>query len=361
MKLSGRSALLVPLWVVCHLLALPASGQDQSATRWRVSAAEIEIAGRVQAQLNTTTADSEPAMEMLLRRVRLEARVRVNDLVSGRVQPDFAGDRLSVKDAFIRLDFAPELQLLAGQAHRPFSLVEQTSSTRILPVERGARLRGVAAVEHYALVNGLRYSDRDVGLQLLGAFADLPLSPTYQAGIFAGPLQRQVGSENSFQLAARATVQPFSRVRVGAAVSRRDFARPSPERASGWELTPGTAYSLDLQVGSFAPGFHLIGEVAAGDLDPFTGDSFLGAQGWLAYRTGALGRVSAVEPLLRASYGSVDIANSLAPEPGGFLLTPGINVYLGGANRVMLNYDFWSPSGNAPREGGAKLQFQLAF
>ncbi len=336
--------------------------QEQPTTRWRVNAAEIEIAGRLQAQLNTTTAETEPAMEMLLRRVRLEARVRVNDLVSGRIQPDFAGDRVSVKDAFIRLDFAPGFQLLAGQAHRPFSLVEITSSTRILPVERGARLRGVDAAEHYALVNGLRYSDRDVGLQLLGSFADLPLSPTYQAGIFAGPLQRQVGNENSYQLAARATIAPLPRVRLGGAVSRRDFARAVPERQSGWELSTGTAYSLDVQYGTFAPGLHLIGEVAIGDLDPIRGDSFLGAQGWLAYRTGAAGPISAVEPLLRASYGSLDLADTLRPDTGGLLLTPGINLYLGGLNRVMLNYDFWAPAAeDRRREGGAKLQFQLAF
>jgi hypothetical protein len=362
MKLFGGAGALAVTFTAVLSQVATLGAQEQPATRWRVNAAELEIAGRVQAQLNTTTAETEPAMEMLLRRVRLEARVRVNDLVSGRIQPDFAGDRVSVKDAFIRLDFAPGFGLLAGQAHRPFSLVEITSSTRILPVERGVRLRGVDAAEHYALVSGLRYSDRDVGFQLLGSFPDIPLSPTYQAGIFAGPLQREVGNENSHQLAARATVEPLPRLRLGGAVSRRDFARPAPERPSGWELSPGTAYSLDVQYGSFAPGLHLIGEVAVGDLDPFSGDSFRSAQAWLAYRTGAVGRVSAVEPLLRASYGSLDLADSLRPNTGGLLLTPGINVYLGGLNRVMLNYDLWAPSAeDRGNEGGAKLQFQLAF
>jgi hypothetical protein len=335
--------------------------QEQQGTRWRVNAAEIEIAGRVQTQLNTTTAESEPTVEMMLRRVRLEARVRVNDLVSGKVQPDFAGDRVSLKDVWIRLDFAPELQLLAGKAHRPFSLIEQVSSTRILPVERGARLRGVQAVDHYAAINSLAYSDRDVGFQLMGAFARAPLQPTYQLGVFAGPLHRQVGSEDSYQLAVRTTFRPLEPVRIGAAVSRRDFARPSSARPSGWELEQGNAFSIDFEYGSFAPGLHIIAEAAFGDSDPFAGDSFLGSQGWLAYRTAPYGRVSAIEPLVRLSHGSIRHGDPLVANPGGFLVTPGVNVYLGGLNRIMLNYDLWSPTRPGRAEGGLKAQFQLAF
>jgi hypothetical protein len=347
--------------VLVGVSASALGAQEQQGTRWRVNAAEIEIAGRVQTQLNTTSAESEPTVEMMLRRVRLEARVRVNDLVTGKIQPDFAGDRVSLKDVWIRLDFAPELQLLAGKAHRPFSLIEQVSSTRILPVERGARLRGVQAVDHYAAINTLAYSDRDVGFQLMGAFAGLSLQPTYQIGVFAGPLHRQVGSEDSYQLAARATVRPLEPLRVGAAVSRRDFARPSSSRPSGWELEQGNAFSVDFEYGSFAPGLHIIGEAAFGDSDPFAGDSFLGAQAWLAYRTPPRGRVSGIEPLFRVSHASIRHEIPPTSNPGGLLLTPGVNIYLGGLNRIMLNYDLWSPRDGERREGGLKAQFQLAF
>lgn len=359
MELSGRLTAVFGFMVFFAGSAL--SAQEVAPTRWRVNAVEIGIGGRVQAQLNTTTAESQPDLEMLLRRVRLEAQVRVNDLVSGKVQPDFAGDRVSVKDAFIRLEFSPQLQLLAGQAHRPFSLVELTSSTRMPPVERGARLRGVGVVDHYALVNGLRYSDRDVGLQIMGGFPDDRLRTTYRVGFFAGPLQGQVGSENSHQLAARVSIEPLERVRLGAALSRRDFARSAADRPSGWDLAPGTAFSLDLEYGSFSPGLHVVAEVAAGDADPFRGDSFLAAQSWLSYRTRALGRADGLEPLLRLSYGSVDPGDPLLADSGGLLLTPGVNVYLGGLNRMMLNYDLWTPAGGGGRDGGLKLQFQLAF
>jgi hypothetical protein len=41
-------------------------------------------------------------------------------------------------------------------------------------------------------------------------------------------------------------------------------------------------------------------------------------------------------------------------------VTPGINLYLGGQNRVMFNYDFWNPT-DGERQGSFKTQFQLAF
>ena len=73
-----------------------------------------------------------------------------------------------VKDAFVQLTFSPALQFLAGKAYKPFGLIEQTSSTRILPIERGLRVRGLEAADEYAIVNGLDYSDRDIGVQIMG-------------------------------------------------------------------------------------------------------------------------------------------------------------------------------------------------
>jgi hypothetical protein len=72
------------------------------------------------------------------------------------------------------------------------------------------------------------------------------------------------------------------------------------------------------------------------------------------------GRVSAIEPILRASYGDVDDRPGVT-DPGGFLVTPGLNLYLGGQNRVIVNYDLWSPAAELPTQGGARLQFQMSF
>lgn len=351
--LRPRLSVVLSIWVLAA--AVPAAGQG-GAPIFTTGAAEIEINGRVQTQFNTTTVEDAETGEWLMRRVRLSASVKLNDLVSGEIAPDFAGNRVSLKDAYVRLTFDPALSVLAGNAHRPFSRIEQTSSTRMLPVERGLRIRGVAGFDHYELVNGLDYSDRDIGLQVMGAPEGAPLGFSYAAGVFAGPLQGEAAGEDPTQFAARIGMRPLERLRVGAAWSSREFADPLGGSAG---LRRGHAFEADVEYGAFAPGLHLIAEVAGGDFDPFSDRRFFGAQGWLAYRTGPLGTaISGIEPLLRVSYGDLD--EPLGAAAGGTLLTPGVNVHLGGLNRLMLNYDLWSPR-DGDSEGSFKAMFQMAF
>lgn len=333
----------------------PLAAQDASGPKLTGQAAEIRIGGRVQTQFNTTTAEGEPTSELVLRRVRLGAEVKFNELVSGEVEAEFARNTVSVTDAYLKLSFGPGLQLLAGQAFLPFSLLAQTGSTRILPIERGAAIRGINALDQFELISELDYSDREVGVQLLGAPAGAPLGLEYAAGIFRGPLHGAVGPRDTYQNAARFSVAPLSRTRVGAGWSSRHFVG---DTSAGFELKRGNAWEIDLEYGSFGPGFHLLGEVAFGDFDPFDRTRFFGAQGWLGYRTRALVRISTLEPIVRVSYGTVDDPQD---DGGGVLLTPGLNMYLGGWNRFMVNYDWWLPKGGGRVEGSFKAQLQLAF
>ena len=99
----------------------------------------------------------------------------------------------------------------------------------------------------------------------------------------------------------------------------------------------GHAFEVDMEVGTFAPGLHMLGEIAFGDADPQADRDFFGAQGWLAWRSEPISStVSAIEPIFRASYG--DPGDESVSE--ATLLTPGINVHFGGRNRFMVNYDF---------------------
>jgi hypothetical protein len=353
--MKNRSA-WVPSVVLALLAPVGVRAQQAEGPVFRSGAAEITLGGRVHTQFNTTTAESEPTADLFLRRVRLESAVRVNEVVSGKVQVDFAGSRVNLKDAYLQLTFSPAFQLLAGNAQRPFSLLENTSSNRILPIERGLRIRGVRGLDEYGLVSGLQYSDRDVGLQLMGEPEGAPLGFTYQVGAFRGPLHGAVRNLDTYQLAARATVRPAERLRLGAAWSGRDFidtiAAPGGGRVT--RLERGNAFEVDLEYGAFAPGFHLLGEVAFGDLPPGDEEEFVAAQAWLGYRTRPLSpAVSALEPIFRASWSDV--------EEGGMLLTPGVNFYLGPLSRVMFNYDFWIPGGDGDVEGSFKAMFQLAF
>ncbi len=353
-------------WLLVILFATltaaePVAGQEAEAAKLKTGAAEIEISGRVQTQFNTTTVEGEPPSRLFLRRVRLEVAVKVNDLVSGEIQPDFADDDLSLKDAFLRFSFSPDFQLLIGQAFLPFSLLEQTTSRRILPIERGAAIRGIRTLSQAELISGLDYADRDVGLQILGEPRGVPLDLEYAAGIFRGPLHGEVGARDSYQYAARLSLAPFSRTRLGAGWSSRHFAREVSEEPAAFALRRGAAWEVDLEYGSFDPGIHVFGEAAIGDFDPFSDAKFFGAQAWLGYRTRPWGIISALEPIFRASYGRVTGEVQEEDRHGGTLLTPGLNLYFGGWNRVMVNYDFWLPNGSRDREGSFKAQFQMVF
>jgi hypothetical protein len=354
-------SILAGLFATASLLPSIAPAQQvQEGTRIRINAAEITFVGRVQAQYNTSSVDGVDATEMLLRRVRFGVNVRLNDVVSGRIQPEFASvGGVALGDAYMQVGVSPAFQVWAGRAHRPFGVMEQMSSLVMVPIERGVRIRGVTDFDMSNLVSGLRYGDRDTGLQIRGAPAGAPLGLAYALGVFGGPLQGASGGETTQQYVARLMVSPLPATRVGFAWSRRDFARP-PVPGSV-QLTPGSALLMDVEYGSVVPAPHSVYFVAqgtTGDFDPVAGVDFLGAQAWLAYRLPLTPTVPIVEPLLRVSHGSVDTAQ-VGPR-GGTLVTPGVNFWLGGQNRILLNYDVWSPKAGTS-ENSLKLQFQMAF
>jgi hypothetical protein len=357
---SIRRSAAAALAAAC-LLTAPAAAQDPQPRGpvLKVNAAEIEIGGRLQTQFVTTSVDGEEPSDVFIRRARLEVRVKVNDFVSGRIVPDFAGNRVVLKDAFIKLTFDPAFEVLVGNAYRPFSLLETTTSVRMHPVERGAVIPGIDAVDEYDLVHDLKYSDRDLGLQVLGRAAG-GLGLQYAAGVFRGPVHGEVGAQNSYQYAARASVSPVTDLRVGAAWSSRHFA--VQEGGGDPTLRRGHAWEVDAEVGGFDPGFHALAEVARGDFDPFTDATFTGAQGWLAWRSRELGkRVHAVEPMARVSWAEVEGDDPETAEIGGTLLTPGVSVYFTPLTRVQVNCDFWNPAGGGESQRSFKTQFQFAF
>lgn len=343
-------------------LAVPAAGQGFTITT-PDSSARLNFNGRVQTIFNTTSVDDEPVARTDLRRVRLEANLYVGRLIQARIQPELAGSRVGVRDAYVRFNFDPGLALVAGKMQRPFGIISPISSVRMMPIERGLRIRGVDdAYEQYTLVSELGYSDRDVGLQLRGEPRNAPLGFSYAAGFYNGPAVEDAPHEDTWQGVARVGLRPVDGVRVGASWSRIDHVGAGGDEAP--ETREGQAWGADVELGSDRGGLHVVGEVSAGDFDPFAGAEFLGAQGWVGYRTGRVSSaISAVEPLLRVSYGDPDVDDEgLIDATGGTLVTPGVNLWLGGLNRIAFNWEFWNPDvDGAETVHSAKVLFQLAF
>lgn len=344
------------------LVTIPAAGQGFTLST-PDSSAKLTLGGRVQTVFNTTSVDDLPVAQTELRRVRLEANLQMGSLVFGRIQPEFAGSRVTLKDAYVRLNFHPAAQLWAGQAHRPFGAISPSSTARILPIERGLRIRGVQdAYDEYNLVALLGYSDRDLGLQLRGEPRHAPLGLSYAVGFFNGPAAALAPQENTWQAVARVAAHPADAVRMGVSWSRIDRVL---EETTTEELrtAEGQAWAADVELGSDRGGVHAIGEATYGDFDPFVDAKFFGAQAWLGYRTGRVSEhVAAVEPLLRVSYGDPDVDGdaALGPARGGTLVTPGVNLWLGGLNRFAVNWELWTPD-DGERVHSVKALFQVAF
>jgi hypothetical protein len=350
----NRSLLTVTLGLATAGLIQGASAQ-QTGPVLRTGAAEITVGGRVHTQFTTSSVDTVPVQEWVLRRIRLESTVKVNDVVGGRIQIDFAGNRVSIRDAYLTMDLDPALRILAGNANRPFGIMAQTSSNRMPFAERGVRIRGLeGAWDEHNLLLDLGYADRDLGLQVIGAPKGAPLGVFYAAAFTNGPARRPAVHDDTYQLSARAGVHPTPTTTLAGSWSRRDFVH-------GDTTDTGMAWALDGEIGHYAPGFHLVAEAAYGDFNPARDAHFAGVQGWLAYRTHELGgRIKHVEPALRVSHGDPDVEEDLDVANGGTLITPELNLYLGGLNRIMIGWDLWRQD-DGRRESSFKTQFQLAF
>lgn len=343
------------------LAAAPAAGQGFTIAT-PDSSARITFGGRVQTIFNTTSVDDEPATETELRRVRLDATLRLGPIVEGKIQPEFAGSRVSLRDAYVRLNLDPAFQVWAGNAHRPFGVISPYSTLRFPTGEKGLRIRGVQAWEHYNLLSGLGYSDRDVGLQVRGEPRGAPLGLSYAAGVFNGPARGDAPEENTYQVVARVAARPAGWARVGVSWSRADFAHEPPDDVDGLIMTEGAAWEADLELGSERGGPRAVLEVARGDSDPLPEAEFVSAQGFVAYRTGRRSStISGIEPFVRVSWADPDVDDDAIGLPaGGTLVTPGINLWLGGLNRFGLYYDVFNPDdGETARS--FKALFQLAF
>lgn len=323
----------------------------------------LDFTGRVQIQLSTTSVGEDelgageavPGAEFETRRVRFGTNFAYGDWLTGKLEADFAGGRAVLTDAFVNVPVTEWLGVAAGQQKKPFGLFELTSNTKLLTIERTARIRGLedylgsVPAEAHGLLEENRYLGRDIGVVVHGARGRVG----YAAGVFNGSGANAREELGSKAYAGRVTFAPAASLVLGAGLSRQPTGLAGVD---GHEII-GTAWALDGQLGGFrVPGLQVMAELMGGD-DPLLRDggeaaTMLGAHaaaGWFMPRQG---RVEGVEPLLRVSWADRD-PEALAER--GMLLTPGINVYFTGRNRLMVNGDVF-----LPREDGLDAQYALA-
>lgn len=335
--------------VVCWaaLLALATSTEQAAAQRVQAAGLELDLSGRVQVQFNTTSVDGEdvavaPASSAFeTRRVRLGTSVSYGDWITGEVEADFAGGGARLTDGFIDLAVADRVAIRAGQFKKPFGAFELESSTKIRTIERGVRIRGltdlvgVPAETQFLLDEG-GYLGRQIGVMAHGATGSLG----YAAGIFNGEGANVRETEGTKAYAGRLTYGLAGPLVLGAAVSVQPTGL-----LDGPDEIHGTAVELDATWGEFRhPGLHARAEWMRGD-DPLVASAselatMTGMHGLVSWFAPREGRIEGWEPVLRLAWAdpATDVDGDAA-----FLVTPGINLYFDGRNRMMVNGDIYLP------------------
>lgn len=336
---------LVCLALSAVAAAAPAAAQESDPVfRWALT-------GRVQVQASTTSVDGDdipvapPATAFETRRVRLGAGFAYDEWISGEVEADFAGGGARLTNGFVDLAVHDRLAVRAGQFKKPFGVFELESSTRIRTIERGVRIRGLeqlvgAPAETQYLLGSGGYAGRQVGVMAHGALGRLG----YAVGVFNGEGANVQESSDSKAVAGRVTWAARSPLVLGAAVSRQPTWLTEGPVPVGDEIH-GTAVELDATWGGFRqPGLHARAEWMLGDT-PFTSTgsdlpTMTGVHGLVSWFAPRDGRVEGWEPVLRLAW--ADPATELDGD-SGFLVTPGLNLYFNGRNRLMANADVYVP------------------
>jgi len=343
----------------------------------------VDVGGQVQIQFSTTSVDEEDVFPFIdpdddlasstfeTRRIRLSVEVAIADWITGRIQPDFALGDFELADAWLNLELDEAAQIRIGQFKKPFSLLFLTSSSLILPIERGLRIRGLdrallrdgvplivldgTAVlgEEQKMLDALGYLGREIGVALHGEAGRWG----YALGVFNGSgadeLDDNDGKSAAGRVEYRFAVAPARLGLAGSYREARDRLPASPRR----DLS-GAVVSLDGEWGDFfRPGLHVLGEVVLGE-NLVDGEPLWGAQVWLAFFRALRGRrVEGIEPIFRVSHG-----NPSGASDDGWLVTPGVNLYLFRRNKLSLNWDAYVPGARgADAEHALRAQAQIYF
>ncbi len=369
-------------------------GGNAAAVELTSNAREIQFSGRVQTQFNTSSVDTFLASEFLVRRARFAAEVKLNDIVSGKVEPEYGSGKYSLKDGYMKLKLGDSFRVTFGQFKRPFDLFQLTSSTKGLVIERNLEIRGVTGLRSYSsLVDQLNYSGRDIGVGGLFRNKNKSLSVSFMVSNGIGSNRvpsEEVESRSDMQYTARIKIRPMGRgdLSVAAGASYRPYRLTATtsstvtilDRGKWSKGTPvatiesvvseeySMALGFDLELGNYDEGFLLQAGVIRGEnwevgslSDPestFTDSTrtisavrytnaaeaptFVGAQVMAGYKhlLRANKYMEAIEPVVRVSYAD---PNDEVKDDGGILVTQGIQTFFSGRNKIALNIDIFFP------------------
>ncbi len=352
------------LLVVLVAAAAPPSGTSAQGVVVDAGSLRLGVGGRLHSQVIHSSVERASTVDFLVRRARLTFDLGVTDRLSGRIQPEFAGGGLSLKDAWVRMAFAPSFRVTAGRFNRPFDGFQLASSTLLPVIERDGRIPGVELCTGVGricslsrLTQALEYSERDVGVTADGRLGD---RLRYFLAVTNGPGAEARDDNDEKSFSGRVEVGLGHALTLAANVSVHDYLL-APDVDD--ESAHATAWGADAEWGGILdPGLHLIAGLVAGEnwrADPRDPDEFLAVQLLLSYRLPRepAGLFEAWAPMARVSW--ADPSRTLRDD-AGLLLTPGVMLYIRDRNAVGANLDVYRPE-EGSTEYSLKVQSFLHF
>lgn len=324
----------------------------------------ITITGQLHSQFSTASSDVAVTSEFGIRRARITAALEINDLVTGKIQPDFGAGKISLKDAYFKLSFHPAFRVTVGQFKRPFDAFALTSSTKTLVIENAGTIRGVdtcagpgGICSYDRFVVKLGYGERDTGLLFDG---ELTPRWTYMASVTNGEGANHAESNGTKSYGARLEYAAMAGLTLAGNVAQHDYENDIDE-----QRTHAFAYGVDVEWGSYGkPGWHVVAGATAGENWMHLDEA--GKPG--TFRTGqaivthywplpGTSQLSGIEPIGRVSWGDPDRERT---DDAELFTTAGVVIHFVGRNKLAVNVESWSPA-VGDREWSLKVQSYLHF
>jgi len=395
--MKNRIAIFVFLWSVCTSINAQEK-ENPFSVKWdngfKVENADksikLKFGGRImydmgffslndEAETNGYTLKSSNGTE--LRRARFFISGTIYKNVDFKLNVDFAGGEVTLKDAFITLKNLPMGNVRVGHFKEPFRLEAQTSSKYFTFMERATLISMLA--------------ERSSGAMLFDQFADKKMS--WQFGVFRGAdasSDKKVANGDyavTGRVAGLVLKDDENLLHIGAGYSYR---KPQEDKEYGYKVRPETHISnkyivtavsdvenvnlMNVEAAWVANSFSLQGEFLKAKVNAITDQDFSSYYMQASYfLTGekrvyknsmvGFGRVKPLKNFGENGYGALQVALRYSYIDGVnndqmSNVTAGVNWHLNPATRVMANYVLSNIENTTDYEGKGQFSaFQLRF
>ncbi len=378
--------------IVLCVLTLPAAGLAEELTTdqkvdklWKkselvnvgVNALQLQYASDASTRLSQDTAQTSPkqlpggtgSSGTFVRRAELYAKGKVVSGLTYEFVYDLSASTDPVRDAFVDLKYIPMVDVRVGQFRIPFGIENQTSSKKLLFVDRmlwtSPDNEQASSKVVTSLGSGL-LQERDLGMRLSGKPLDGPVAIEYQIAGINGSDKNTADKNNIKDLVGRVALSAMGKATLGGSLYLgRTFVTDATVFSNPPTNTQNaTATGDDLK--KYRTGADL--EIRPTDVLLVRAEYIAGADGvavthqdkkfkgyyaLVAYRLPfnlePAVRFERLDPDTRTAHNAINRT------------TLGMNYYFAGDTKFQLNYEFRDDKGNKNVGNMAIAQMQVSF